>query len=232
MSEAKPLSTIVQQFSDDSIDGAADADNDNDDDDGNNVDRFAKLVDTSLTEVEMERYFNGIFQQNFTVREVKKYLERKVLQIEGRFLNRFNDMRDRLNFDLSDEDQNSLVLIESCLVHIHRVICCVLYDGVPLSIILPCESSATYVSHTPDGVMFPTRVNSNQSIDTPQKALFYGFILTHYYGAMLAHVESVALRTDSGDLRYIFYLNKLVCCGFQTVHRRHRISSSDVYHNG
>lgn len=200
MSETGPIIETFQQFRDDNVIHAAAAATDD-------VDRFANLLDTTLNDEQMEQNFNQLFQMDFTIREVKLYLERKIWQIEGQFIHPFEDIRRRLTICLGDEDTKTMRLIESSLIHIYRIICCSIYNGAPFSIVLQCQASTTNVCYTPDGVMVPARVNSDQTIDTPQKALFYGFILCHYYGAMLAYVESRQLQTNEGDLRYVFY-----CC--------------------
>lgn len=58
--------------------------------------------------------------------------------------------------------------------------------------------------------MIPECVNSFRILDTPKKTFIYAFITLHFYGALLSFAGSARIQSNVGDLRYVYYLIKMV----------------------
>lgn len=209
MCETRPLSEVFQHFSKDPIDTVLD--------DDIRLIQFAELSDVSLTEEEMEDRLNAIFQENFTIREVKTFMDSKIRQVEGPFLVNFAGIKERLDLYLCDNDKKTLVLIETTLCHLYRMTCSILYDRTPLSIKLPNSLSEGHLKYTTDGVLSPMCINSFVSIEDVAKLFLYAYVTFNFYGALLAYVEQMTVQTNPRNLRCVYYLVRLV---FSKTHKQ------------
>ena len=71
----------------------------------------------------MEQKMNLLFNQDFTVKQVKKYVDYRIKEIELPIKDWFKDIKDKIDMFLRDEDKNTFSSIETILTHVYRMMC-------------------------------------------------------------------------------------------------------------